>query len=216
MGFQFSFPIKNPRIILASGSQTRLKILKDAGIIPHVFSVDCPEETLKKDFLAKKYALKEISALLAEAKAKAALKILQKKADYFENPPLIIGADQILECENKLYNKPKNMAQAREQLFSMRGKRQFLHTSFCLIQEGKEIFHYTESPKLKMRMFSEEMLSSFLAFEGEELLFCVGACRIEGVGAQLFEFVEGAKETILGLPLFPLLTQLRERNFIPD
>ncbi|QCE34787.1 Maf-like protein [Acetobacteraceae bacterium] len=215
MDLEISFPLKRSNIILASGSKTREKILKDAGISPRLFPVDCPEEALKAEFLKKNDSLKDISGQLALAKAQIAQKKLQKETDFSQNQSLIIGADQILECEGELYNKPKTLEEAEKQLWGMRGKTQFLHTSFCLLQERQPVVIYTESPKLKMRHFSEAFLKAFIDFEGEELLFCVGACRIEGPGIQLFEKIEGAQETILGLPLFPLLSALRERKLLP-
>jgi len=141
---------------------------------------------------------------LADAKAR------QVAADHPRG--LVIGADQILVCGSKWFDKPANLAQARSQLQILRGRIHKLVTAACVVHEQARIWQVETSAKLTMREFSDIFLDTYLAAEGTAILGSVGAYRLEGRGIQLFAQVEGDYFAILGLPLLKLLGFLRERG----
>ncbi|MBU6398288.1 MAG: Maf family protein, partial [Rhodospirillales bacterium] len=109
----------------------------------------------------------------------------------------------------KIYDKPRDLAQAAAHLRALSGRPHELVTAICLVQGGAPVWAHEENAHLTMRGFSERFLQDYLAAEGEEILHCVGAYRLEGLGAQLFTCIEGDYFTILGLPLLALLGALR-------
>jgi len=128
---------------------------------------------------------------------------------------LVVGADQLLVCGGKIYDKPRDLAEAATHLRALSGQTHELVTAVCLVQGGAQLWSHVESAHLSMRNFSEDFLQSYLAADGAEILHCVGAYRLEGPGAQLFTRVEGDYFTVLGLPLLALLGALRARGALP-
>ncbi len=148
-----------------------------------------------------------LAAALAQAKAQA-VSALHPEA-------LVIGGDQLLVCGGTIYDKPRDLAEAATHLRALSGQTHELVTAVCLVQGGAQLWSHVESAHLSMRSFSEAFLQTYLAAEGTELLHCVGAYRLEGLGAQLFTRVEGDYFTVLGLPLLALLDALRARGALP-
>ena len=122
---------------------------------------------------------------------------------------LVIGADQTLELEGRLFDKPASLAVARDQLFALRGREHRLHSAVAVCRRDAMVWRTVETVSLRMRPFSDAFLQAYLTAEGEHLLGCVGAYRLEAMGVQLFEAMEGDYFAVLGLPLLPLLTFLR-------
>ncbi|WP_372399013.1 nucleoside triphosphate pyrophosphatase [Azospirillum sp. HJ39] len=122
---------------------------------------------------------------------------------------LVIGADQMLECEGRWFDKPAGRDAARDQLLALRGRTHRLVSCAVVVRDGERMWHKTDSARLTMRNFSEAFLDDYLDRAGEGVLHSVGAYQLEGLGAQLFHRVEGDFFTILGLPLLPLLGFLR-------
>jgi septum formation protein len=122
---------------------------------------------------------------------------------------VVIGADQMLVCEGRWFDKPADMATARDQLLALRGRPHELVTAMVCWRHGERIWQHLAKPRLTMREFSEEFLDAYLAVEGEAVLGSVGAYRLEALGVQLFSAVDGEHSAILGLPLVPLLGFLR-------
>ena len=129
---------------------------------------------------------------------------------------MVIGADQILVCGGEWFDKPANLAEARSQLQTLRGRIHKLVTAACVVQEQACIWQGERWTKLTMREFSDTFLDTYLAAEGTAVLGSVGAYRLEGRGIQLFAQVEGDYFAILGLPLIELLGFLRERGALPS
>jgi septum formation protein len=127
---------------------------------------------------------------------------------------LVIGADQVLALGSEIFNKPASVSEARGQLMCLRGKTHHLHTGATLAIGGKAVWSRVETATLAMRSFSDEFLSKYLAKVGDRVRHTVGAYEIEGPGIQLFERTEGDSFTIIGLPLLPLLAELRARGVI--
>lgn len=196
------------RLILASGSATRRALLEAAGIDIEVQSADVDEAAIRESLLAADVTVshESIAQALADAKAKA---VSAQHPD-----ALVIGADQVLSFEGRLFEKPKLIDEARTQLLALRGKTHALHSATALAQRGEVIWRDVESAFLTLRNFSEAALDRYLARAGDVVLTSVGAYQIEGPAVQLFEGIDGDHSTILGLPLLPLLKELRRREML--
>ena len=193
------------RIILASGSAIRRQILNGAGINFDVIVKPVDEGAIKQSMLADGYKPRDIADALAEAKAR---RVSQAE------PGLVIGADQIMEMDGQIFDKPVDLAEARERLKQMRGKTHFLVGAVVICENGQPVWRHASRTKLTMRDFSDEFLDQYLEDEAEFVCKSVGAYRFEGPGAQLFSHVEGDFFSILGLSLLPLLDFLRTRGAI--
>ena len=193
------------RIILASGSAIRKQILDGAGLNYEVIVKPVDEAAIKDSMLAENSRLQDIADALAEAKA---LRV-SRQTDGF-----VIGADQIMVMDNQLFDKPKDLGEARERLLSMRGKRHELIGAVVVCENGRPVWRHLSKTNLWVREFSNEFLDWYIEQEGEALMKSVGAYRFEGPGAQLFEKVEGGFFAILGLDLLPVLDYLRVRGVI--
>jgi len=192
--------------ILASGSASRARILQGAHVPFTVIPADVDEEALKSKLLADSKAANAIAGALAEAKA---LHVSARHGD-----ALVLGADQILEFNGEIVSKCTDMAAARALLRRLRGKPHRLISALALVQNGKTLWTFSDTAILRVRAFSDDFLEAYLSTEGEGALAGVGCYRLEGMGAQLFESVEGDYFSILGLPLQPLLAELRHRGVI--
>lgn len=191
-------------IVLASGSSARARMLEQAGIS---FAVD----VAAVDEAAVKAAMAEETGSPARvAEVLAELKAVRVSA---RHPGLmVIGADQMLDCDGTWFDKPADRAAARDQLLALRGRTHRLTSSVVAVRDGRRLWHHSEAAKLTMRNFSEAFLDQYLEQAGEAVLASVGAYQLEGLGAQLFMLAEGDFFTILGLPLLPLLDFLRENG----
>jgi septum formation protein len=127
---------------------------------------------------------------------------------------LVIGADQILDHDGAWFDKPRDLAEAAAHIRRLRGQSHSLVTTVCCVRNGELVWHHTEAPRLTMRDLRDTFIDDYVAREGEALTACVGAYRLEGLGVQLFERIEGDFFTILGLPLLPLLGFLRTQDVI--
>lgn len=181
-------------------------MLAGAGLGFTVRPAEVDEAALKQ--VARAEGLDAIAAALHLADAKA------KWAAQRDPKALVIGADQILDCEGVWYDKPGDMAAARRQLLTLRGRSHTLATAVVCRLGGRLLWQHAALPRLTMRPYSERFLDAYLAAEGSLVLGSVGAYRLEGPGVQLFAAVEGDHATILGLPLAPLLEFLREAGVI--
>lgn len=193
-------------VVLASASKSRANLLTAAGLTFDVVPAHADEDAVKDALKAEGADARQCAETLAEIKA---VQVSQRVPG-----ALVIGADQMLECDGVWFDKPKDMNGARAHLTAMRGKTHTLPTAVAVILDGSVIWHHSASPRLTMRDFSDAFIEHYLANTGEKILSSVGAYQLEGWGAQLFERIDGDFSTILGLPLLPLLAFLREHQVI--
>lgn len=191
------------KLILASQSPTRQNMLKKAGLSFEVDPAHLNEEKLMKEMLQKRMQPRDIAEKLACEKALAVSKL---------HPyALVIGSDQVLECEGKIYSKAKNTEEAKEKLMALSGKTHRLISAVCLTFENNTVWGTSDEAMLQMNNHDENFIDEYCSFAGDILTSCAGAYAIEGRGAWLFNKVQGDHFTILGLPLVPLLNHLREK-----
>jgi len=192
------------RLILASRSAARRAMLTDAGVTFGLEDAGVDEDAIK--VAMKGAGADELAVELACAKA---LAVSRRDPDVW-----VLGADQTLAFDSGLISKAKSLDEAKARLKSMRGKSHQLHSGAAIATKGQVVWSGVDTVQMKMRDFSDAFLDAYLAAEGNELLACVGSYRLEGLGSQLFEAVEGDYFTVLGLPLWPVLAELRRAGVI--
>lgn len=194
------------RLVLASGSVTRLGMLRAAGLDPQVVPPAVDEDMVRDALVAEDANPLHIAITLAELKA--------TKVSANRPGDLVIGADQILVHDGAILAKPTTMAEAKAQLERLRGSKHELISAAAVALNGSAIWRQAEPAVLTVRSFSDGFLTQYLAAVGETVLDSVGAYRIEGPGVQLFAAVRGDHNVILGMPLLPLLNFLREHGAV--
>ena len=194
------------RLVLASKSAARRAMLTEAGVVFSVQIADVDEDAVK----AVRDPADPAGLALELAQAKA-LAVSRQDANAW-----VLGADQTLGFDGGLVSKAASLGEARARLATMRGKVHQLHSGAALARNGQIIWSGLDTASLKMRGFSDSFLDAYLTAEGEALLACVGSYRLEGMGAQLFEAVDGDYFTVLGLPLWPVLAELRRVGVLPS
>ena len=181
------------KIILASKSKVRKKILDKNDIISVVEPSNVDEEVVKLSLLKEKASPEIISKNLAELKAN---KVSMKKAD-----EIVLGADSVIDLEGELISKPENRKEAMKILKKLNGKLHFLISSVCISKNGSMIWNYTDKAKLTMKNFTDEQLKSYLSKISDEALYAYNVYQIEGEGRHLFASIQGDEDTIMGLPI---------------
>ena len=189
-------------IILASASATRCRMLHQAGIAAVCEAAAIDETTIKRRAIEDGKDVAAAAGILAELKA--------QRVAHRHPEALVIGADQILECEGVWFDKPASVADARSQLASLCGRTHTLTSAAVIVRDGQVIWRHADTARLTMRAFTDEFLDDYLAATGETVCETVGSYRIEGLGLQLFSRVEGDHFVILGMPLLALLEVLRD------
>ncbi|MFT3988616.1 Maf family protein [Aestuariivirga sp.] len=193
-------------LILASTSKTRQTLLANAGLTVEAINSHVDETSIK---VAMGHETPQaVCEALASAKALAVSR---------RNPgAVVIGADQVLAFRNRIFDKPRDMAEARSHLETLRGHAHNLISAVACASNHEIIWAFAGIATLHLRSFSEEFLQDYLASEGQGLLSSVGGYKLEGRGIQLFERIEGDYFTILGLPMLPLLSFLRAQKAVPQ
>ena len=191
-------------LILASRSAGRAEVLRRAGIPFEAMPAAVDEAAVKAAMLAEAAPPRDIADALAELKAQ---RLAARMPDR-----LVLGADQVLVCDGRLYDKPQDLAEARAQLLALRGRRHELLSAAVVYEAARPVWRHIGRAQLVMRAFSDHFLDAYLAAEGPDALATVGAYRLEARGAQLFERVDGDIFTVMGMPLLPLLGFLRTRG----
>nr|WP_091297046.1 Maf family protein [Gemmobacter aquatilis] len=196
----------NRPLLLASASATRLALLRAAALDVTAHAARIDEETIRRALEAEGAHPRDIADTLAEMKAR-------KIAD--RNPEaLVLGCDQVLEFDRRVWAKPETPEEARTQLCALRGQTHRLLSALVLYDAGEPVWRHVGRADLTMRDFSEAWLDSYIARNWDSIRHSVGAYKLEEEGVRLFTRVEGDYFTVLGLPLLPLLGYLELRGFI--
>lgn len=195
-----------PAIVLASGSAFRQKMLRDAGVVFRVERSEIDERAVEKTLEGSGADPETLAQILAEAKA----------VDVSEREPgaVVIGADQTLSLGDEVFHKPADMEGARRHLLKLSGRTHQLNSAVVIARDGGVIWRHVGVARLTMRDLDPAFIGRHLSNVGEKALASVGAYQIEGEGIQLFEKIEGDTFTIVGLPLLPLLAELRSLGAI--
>jgi septum formation protein len=164
------------------------------------------EHDVKERMLGQSAGPAAIARNLAELKAQ----VVSGKVD-----ALVIGADQTLDLDGVLHDKPRGLAESRERLRALRGRRHDLHAAVAVARQGEVLWSTLDTASLTMRPFSDAFLDAYLERQGEAVMSSTGAYLLEGEGVQLFEVIEGDYFSILGLPLLGLLAFLRDVGALP-
>ena len=189
------------KIILASKSEVRKKILDEHNIKNEVIPSNVDEDEVKISLLAEKANPLLISKNLAEIKS---IKVSNKNPDQ-----MVLGADSVISLNNELINKPKSREEALKILTKLNGSAHYLITSVCISKNGSMIWNFTDQSELKMKKLSHEKLISYLKKVSTETLLAYGVYQIEAGGLELFETVKGDRNSIMGLPIKQIINYIK-------
>jgi septum formation protein len=191
-------------LILASASPSRRQLLTNAGLAFEIEPSGVDEDEVTRSLVAEQASPQDIATTLAEMKA--------VRVSSRHGAAMVIGADSVLACNGRLFDKPPTLAAARRQLLTLAGQTHELISSVVVAKSGARLWHWSERARLTMRPLSETFVDAYLARAGQAVCASVGAYQLEGLGAHLFSKIEGDYFTILGLPLLPLLGFLADHD----
>lgn len=193
-------------LILASQSPFRRMLMENAGLSFTMEAARIDERAVETALAARNPSPQDVAETLA----------IEKARDVAGRHPgvLVIGSDQTLSLEGRVFHKPADMAEAKSHLTSMSGRTHSLNCGVALVRDGEILWSQVSIAHLTMRPLSASFIDRHLSRVGDKVLASVGAYQLEGEGVQLFERIDGDYFTILGLPLLPLLAKLRELGAI--
>mgnify|MGYP001388773639 CR=1 FL=1 len=192
------------KIILASKSEVRKKILQENGIACNVAPSHVDEDVIKESLLKEGATSEMISKNLAELKAN---KVSSKMPE-----DLVLGADSVIDLEGEIISKPKSREEALNILKKMNGKSHFLISSVCISKRGNMIWNHTDKAELLMKKLNEAELKNYLSKISDKNLYAYNVYQIEGEGRNLFRDIKGDKNTIMGLPIERVKNYLKEHK----
>lgn len=191
-------------LILASRSASRTAMLTAAGVTFEARPADLDERAIEASLVGADAVA--VARALAEAKALAVSA---------PGRTLVLGSDSTVEVAGRRFAKPRDRAEAADHLRAFSGQTMMLASGAALVRDGDLVWTHAETAQLKVRALSEAFIESYLAAEWPAVAGCVGVFRIEAIGVQLFESIEGSHFNVLGLPLLPVLAALREQGELP-
>ena len=189
------------KIILASKSKVRKKILDDNGIDCEVIISNVDEDEIKAALQAEGADPRLISKNLAEVKS---IKVSSKNPD-----KLVLGADSVISLNNELINKPRTREEAFDILKKLNDSKHFLISSVCISKNGAMIWNHTDTSELKMKNFSDDELLEYLKKIKTEILLDYGVYQVEAEGLNLFKYIKGDRNSIMGLPINDIINYIR-------
>ena len=191
-------------IILASKSNVRKKILQKNNINPEVIVSNVDEDEAKKSLLVEGASPLIISKNLAELKS---IKVSRKNPDR-----LVLGADSVVSLNNQLINKPKTREEALTILKKLNNSKHYLISSVCISKNGSMIWNHSDQSELKMKNFKDEELVKYLEKIKTEILLAYGVYQVEAEGLDLFEYIKGDRDSIMGLPIKQIMNYIKKYN----
>ncbi|MCF3639966.1 Maf-like protein [Rhizobium sp. TRM95111] len=194
------------RIILASASPFRRQLMENAGLAFGARAAEIDERALEEAMAAERPDPGTVALRLAEAKARA---VAMQHPD-----AIVIGSDQTLSLDERVFHKPASLDEARSHLHALSGRTHQLNSAVVLVRNDETLWRHVAIARLTMRPLSDDFIGRYLARVGDRVLTSVGAYQLEGEGIQLFQAIEGDYFTILGLPMLPLLSELRSLGAI--
>ena len=192
------------KIILASKSGVRKKILEDNDIKCEVIHSNIDEDVVKESLIKELASPEIISKNLAELKA--------NKVSLTQKDQLVLGADSVIDLDNELISKPESREDAFIILKKLNGKKHHLISSVCISKNGSMIWNYTDKAELTMKNFSDEDLKGYLSKITDETLYAYNVYQIEGEGRNLFSNISGDENTIMGLPVLKIKEYLKTQK----
>lgn len=196
-----------PEIVLASASPFRRKMLEDAGLAFRSEPAEIDERAVE-EAVAGELTPADLAELLAEAKA---VDVSSRNPD-----ALVIGSDQTMALDAQVFHKPQDMDGAYRHLAALSGKTHQLHSGVVIAKNGETLWRHVETANMTMRTLTPEEIGRYLGEVGEMALKSVGAYQIEGRGIRLFERIDGDFFSIIGLPLLPVLAELRRLGALKE
>jgi septum formation protein len=194
------------KLILASASPFRRTMLENAGVAVEAVPAELDERALEAPLKDSGASPEDVALVLAEAKA---VNVSTRRPG-----ALVLGCDQTLSLGDEIFHKPADMEGARRHLLALSGRTHQLNSAAVLARDGKVLWRHVGIANLTMRKLDPAFIGRHLAHVGKKALQSVGAYQVEGEGVQLFEKIEGDHFTIVGLPLLPLLAELRRLGAI--
>lgn len=188
-------------LVLASASSSRRMLMENAGLNFQAVAAQIDERAVEREIEHRALGPDELALELASRKA------LEVSSRFPQ--ALVIGCDQTMSLGTQVFHKPADRAEARANLLLLRGRTHRLNSGVVLVRGGREIWRHLSTADLSMREFSDAFLEDYLVRCGDDVMKSVGCYQLEGIGIQLFNSISGDYFTILGLPLLPLLGQLR-------
>lgn len=195
------------QIILASASEIRAQLLRNAGVSCEIFPARIDEESIKLALEAEDVPPRDVADTLAELKARKIAEKGQKS--------LVLGCDQVLSFKGNVFSKPKSVTEARDQLKSLRGETHQLLSAAVIYEDLKPVWRHVGVARLTMRDFSDAYLDDYVDRNWDSIKWSVGGYKIEEEGIRLFRMVQGDTFVIQGLPLLELLSYLTLRGTLP-
>ena len=191
-------------LILASKSQARAALLRQAGISFDISAVSIDEQAIRDAATHEGAPPDDIALLLAEMKGE---RIASSHSD-----DMVIASDQLLVCDGEIYGKPRDLDEANRQITNLSGKSHQLISAVILFDKGRRIWHHIARPEITFHNLTDEDITSYLRYVGDDALYSPASYFLEGPGIHLFADVFGDYYAILGLPMLALLPQLKRHG----
>lgn len=193
-------------IVLASKSASRQAMLRAAGVAFEAVPADLDEREIESGMAGANAV--GVALALAGAKAEAIARAMPGR--------LVLGSDSLVEVEGRRFDKPRSREEAAEHLRHFSGREMHLHSAAALAREGRTLWRHAALARLSVRPLSASFIETYLDTEWPEVSHCVGVFRIEAMGPQLFEAIDGDQFTVLGMPLLAVLEALRGERVLPS